>query len=264
MEIKSKPPADTAAIKIKIDEFLISYFNYLLLALSLIILAAGLFALAFPKYQQISKLNEAAINNLQIEYEAKLNYLASIRNLKKSYQLVSEDDKAKIAVMAPASSDTSHIITEIEAIALRNSAILTSIKIEPASAGGQANPTAEARVNKDSPAGIFNRLPQGAGLIKIEVNLSSVDYSVLKNIIKAFENNLRLFDIAKISFNVGENKALLNIYSYYLPSEAIDNNQRGGLDLNIFFSDKFKNLLANMLIIKEPPEVGKRNPFKPN
>ncbi|MDD4272009.1 MAG: hypothetical protein PHF50_04370, partial [Patescibacteria group bacterium] len=62
----------------------------------------------------------------------------------------------------------------------------------------------------------FNELPQGVGSIMIEVNLSSVNYSILKNIIKAFENNLRLFDIAKITFNANGNKALLNIYSYYL------------------------------------------------
>ena len=41
-------------------------------------------------------------------------------------------------------------------------------------------------------------------------------------------------------------------------------NQSGGLNLNIFSSDKFKNLRANTSLIKEPPVVGKRDPFKPN
>ena len=41
-------------------------------------------------------------------------------------------------------------------------------------------------------------------------------------------------------------------------------NQDGGFNLNIFSSDKFKNLLANTFIIKESPATGKRNPFKPN
>ncbi len=41
-------------------------------------------------------------------------------------------------------------------------------------------------------------------------------------------------------------------------------NQGGGLNLNIFSSDKFKNLRANTFLIKEQPEVGKRDPFKPN
>lgn len=41
-------------------------------------------------------------------------------------------------------------------------------------------------------------------------------------------------------------------------------NQSGGLDLSIFSSDKFKNLRENIFIVKEQPEVGKKNPFKPN
>lgn len=223
MEIKNYRSADKTArrkstepLKIKINGFLLDYFNYLILILSLIILVAGLFILVYPKYRQIAKANEAAKNNLQIEYETKLNYLNSIRNLRKTYQSISDDDKAKIDALAPPAGDTSVIITEIESIALRNGAILNSVKIEPPSAV-QPSLTTGPGENKESPAGIFNQLPAGAGLIKIEVNLSSVDYPLLKNIIKAFENNLRLFDIAKISFNVDKSQALLNIYSYYLP-----------------------------------------------
>lgn len=223
MEIKNQPPAGGAAnkksaasSKIKINGFLINYFNYLILVLSLVILAAGLFTLVYPKYRQISKANEAAKNSLQIKYEARFNYLNSIRNLKKLYQAINVGDRDKIAVMVPAESDTSIIITEIESIAVRNSAIMTSIKIEPLSAGGATNDRVEAKENKEPPAGIFNQPPSGVGLVKIEVSLSSVNYQILKNIIKTFENNLRLFDIAKINFNVSENKALLSIYSYYL------------------------------------------------
>jgi len=40
-------------------------------------------------------------------------------------------------------------------------------------------------------------------------------------------------------------------------------DQGSGLDLNIFSSDKFKNLRANMFTVKEQIEVGKRDPFKP-
>jgi len=51
------------------------------------------------------------------------------------------------------------------------------------------------------------------------------------------------------------------------PGQALDINkinQSGGLNLNIFSSDKFKNLRKNTFIIKEQPELGKRDPFKPN
>jgi len=47
--------------------------------------------------------------------------------------------------------------------------------------------------------------------------------------------------------------------------QIIDKNSKNGsLDLDIFSSDKFKNLQASEFIIKEQLEVGKRNPFQPN
>ena len=41
-------------------------------------------------------------------------------------------------------------------------------------------------------------------------------------------------------------------------------NQNGGLNLNIFSSEKFINLQANSFVPKEQLEVGKRDPFKSN
>ena len=223
MEAKKNPPVggeenkkNIILFKIKINRFLISYFNYLVFSLGIIISVVGLFLLAYPKYQQISKENEEAKNNMQIEYEAKSSYLRSIRNSNKLYQLITEEEKAKIFSMIPAGRDTSVIIKEIESIVVRNSAILTSIRIEPQNVGARANFKVESGEKGESPAGIFNQPPQEVGLVKIEVDLNSINYSILKNIIKSFENNLRLFDIAKINFNARGNQALLNIYSYYL------------------------------------------------
>ena len=41
-------------------------------------------------------------------------------------------------------------------------------------------------------------------------------------------------------------------------------NQDRTLNLSIFSSDKFKTLEAGAPVTKEQPEVGKRNPFKPD
>lgn len=215
-EEANKKQAQAEVLKNKINGFLINYFNYLVFSLGVIILIVGLFALVYPKYQQISKANQEAKNSLQIKYETKLNYLNFIRNLKKSYESISNDGKAKIAAMVPAGRDTSTIIKEVESIVAKNNAILLSIKIEPQTIDSKINLRVESREDKEPPAGIFNQPPQGVGLVKLEISMGSVNYPVLKNIIKTFENNLKLFDIAKISFNAKDNTALLNIYSYYL------------------------------------------------
>ncbi|MFH1254952.1 MAG: hypothetical protein V1667_00525 [bacterium] len=211
-ENKKKPEL----LKIKISAFLINYFNYFISFIGIAILTAGLLAFIVPKYKMISKENEDAKNRIQVEYAEKTNRLNSARNLKESYKSASDGDKSKISAMIPAGSDTSAIISEIESISLRNGAILNSVKIETKSASADKNLKVETEVKSNPPAGIFSNPPEKIGLIKIEASLSSVNYSVLKNIIKSFENSLRLFDIAGISYQAEESQAILNIYSYYL------------------------------------------------
>lgn len=201
----------------RINNFLIIYFGYLALALAFIIFVAGWFLFIYPKHQRLIKSVEAEKNKLQTEYESKTGYLSAVRNLKDSYQSISGADRKKIEAMVPVGNRAISLIPEIESIALKNGVILNSIKIvaeEPGQSG------AKVRVRpgeKPTPsAGVFEQLPEGVGLTEIEVSLSSVNYAVLKNLFKVFENNLWLLDIAKVDYNVEGNTVIFTIYSYYL------------------------------------------------
>ncbi|MFA5359874.1 MAG: hypothetical protein WC349_02870 [Patescibacteria group bacterium] len=222
MDIKKNSPSGEAEnkdkmklVKARTNLFLMDYFNFIIFALAVVIMSIGLFIFVYPKYQQIHKENEEIQNNLQVEYEAKFNYLSSIRDLKEIYQLISDKDKSKINSMLPTNRDTSVIIAEIESIATKNGVILNSIQTSTQETSSKTNTRSETKSDKASLAGIFNQSPQGVGSIKIEVKLSSVNYQVLKNIIKTFENNLRIFDIATVNFNVNKKEAIFTIYSYY-------------------------------------------------
>ena len=206
----------TELLKSKVNDFLMDYFNYLLIGLVLIIFVIGLFVIIYPKYQQIVQAKDEATKNLQAEYEVKLNYLNSIRNLQESYRLISADDREKINKMVPAINDPSAIITEIGSIAEKNSAILNSIKIDTQSNSDEPTTRSSSGENKDLPAGIFTQPPKGVNSVKITAALSSTNYPTLKNVIKTLENNLRLFDIVEINFNPDKNSATLGFYSYNL------------------------------------------------
>lgn len=292
MEIKENPPVGgeknnqtMKIIKLKINQFLINYFNYIIFILGTAILAAGIYFFIYPKSRQIYSDNQAIKNDLQVEYQAKINYLEAIRNLENSYKLISADDKKKIDDMLPveAENNNGRIIAEIESIVTSNSAILNSIKIEAQDKAALADSQVAPEGNQSPLSEIIKQLPQGVKAIKIEANLSSVSYPVLKNLLKSLENNLKLFDIVNVKFNSKENKSNFIIYSYYLSrilgAEAVKNQAGaqssgafdvnkikllGDLDLTIFSSDKFNNLKDNQIIVKEKPEVGKRDPFKIN
>jgi hypothetical protein len=216
---KDKQPENSPRnlLKQKINNFLINYFDYLVLATALIILIAGTFLFIYPKYNQIVKDREAAKENLQAEFDSQKNYLDKIRDLKEQYQLIGVEDRKKIEAMVPADGKTTGLIPEIESIILRNGAILNEIKIEDDSSESQVASGGDLGEKNDLPAGIFEQLPSGVKRLKIEINLSSVSYPVLKNIMKTFENNLRLFDLAKVDYAVDEGEASLIIYTYYLP-----------------------------------------------
>ena len=195
-------------LKVKINGFLISYFGYLVWGLAIIIFAVGLLLFVYPNYRQLGQANRAAKENLLAENDKKADYLNSVTNLKKSFQLVKAEEVRKIVTMLPSGSDASGIISEIELIALRNGAILRSVKVNAEADRGAVRQRAETEEKTEPPAGV--------GRLKVEVSFGSINYPVLKNIIKMFENNLRLFDISKIDYDATDNKATLIIYSYYL------------------------------------------------
>lgn len=236
MEIKDQPlvgkqdkplrqPADDGPgktannlLKQRINNFLINYFGYLSLVLAFIIFVVGLFLFVYPQYQQLAKINETAKKSLQTEFEAKAIYLSAIRDLKNSQPPVSGADRKKIEEMVPVGDEVIGLIPEIESIVLKNGVILDSIRIEGDLKSQVKEKTKVGSGGEKKPSmGIFEQLPEGVGLAKIDINLSSVNYPVLKNLFKTFENNLRLFDIAKINYKVQENKAVFTVYSYYLP-----------------------------------------------
>lgn len=205
-------------LKQRLNNFFINYFGLCAWILGLAIFSVGLFFFVYPKFKKITANQENAQQVLLAEYQKKADYLNKLKSLRKTYQWINEEDEKKIESMLQPESKVIMIVPEIEAIINRNNAELTSIKVEPQERPVQA---AEASVKPGAPAGggaegIFaGKLPNGVRQAKIEITLEIVSYQTLKNIIKSFENNIRLFDIAKIDYNAPESKAALTLYSYY-------------------------------------------------
>lgn len=201
-------------LKANLNGFLINRFNYLVWGLAVIIFGTGLWLFAYPNYKKVDQENRAARENMQTEYDKKGQYLSVLLNLKNSYQLIETQDISKIKAMIPSNQDAGGIISEIELIALKNGVILKSVRISQEAARSSAQASDEAAAgSKPSESAA---LPAGVSRLKIEVSLSSLNYPILKNIIKTFENSLRLFDVSKVDYDASGGKAALTVYSYYL------------------------------------------------
>jgi hypothetical protein len=102
---------------------------------------------------------------------------------------------------------------ELEEIVSSNSFVLDSVKLsrpeesgDGGSAGGGA--TAEAAVANQA-------LSPKLGQINVDVSISKIDYAGFKNLVKIFENNLRLLDIVKLDFSPSGGTANFTFATYY-------------------------------------------------
>jgi|GEM_PF-919846 len=254
-------------LKQKINNFLITYFNHFALVLALIILAAGLFFFIYPQYQKIVAENTETEKRLQLELDTDQVYLNTIGDLKNAYKLVSAADKEKVIGMMPVGNQAVSLIPEIESIVLRNGAILDSIKIaQAAEENSKAKSKIVAPEKSESSSGALGQPPRGADSIKLEVNISAVNYPTLKNLLKTLENNLWLLDVAQVDYDTKESKAALIIYSYYFSNLPEISQSKNDQEFNsaLFANEKFKSLEANKMISTIDTGLGKRDIFKPN
>ena len=68
------------------------------------------------------------------------------------------------------------------------------------------------------PEGIVSALltvPQNIGVINLNLEVTAIDYTGFKNLLRTLENNLRLFDITELSFIPDENAASFVLSTYY-------------------------------------------------
>ena len=200
----------------KVNNFLINYFNWLILALMTIILTAGYFFLIAPKYRQITKKIATRSQQLETSYQTRLHYLTKLNKLREAYQSIDPKDKTKLEAMLPKTAETEKLITEVESIAIKNGLILASLSIEPlekTSLFDKLNAKANSQILQEPSASLFQEIR----LVKIDLNLVGTDYQALKNLLRTLENNLRLIDINQMAYESTEDKTSLEAYAYYWP-----------------------------------------------
>ncbi|MEA3463560.1 MAG: type 4a pilus biogenesis protein PilO [Patescibacteria group bacterium] len=204
--------------KQKINTLLIKYFKWLIFGVLTIILAAGYFLLIQPKYKQVAKDAESISEGKQLKYLTQQKYLNRLNELKAVYQSIKIQDRDKIEAILPNQAEIDKLFTEIEAIALSNGLILTSLQFESVKSAAKIDNkyvVESAKANQGSKDKI-NDLPEEIAKIKIIMNLVGTDYNGLKNILKTIERNLRLMDIIKLSFSPNDNQTSLELLAYYM------------------------------------------------
>lgn len=165
----------------------------------LIILAAivllGYF-LVWPAFQEMMQGRDdlAAWQQKLAQAQDSKNKLGELET---KYQSV-QDEEDRILQALPPSEDIPGLLVQMEALASQNGLIMNSLNfIYPQSDTGARVNVSETEGNV---AATGSSLPAGVKVLSVNLNLNG-NYSGLKNFLKAAENNLRLTDVSKISFN---------------------------------------------------------------
>ncbi|MBI4132848.1 MAG: type 4a pilus biogenesis protein PilO [Candidatus Sungbacteria bacterium] len=160
--------------------------GFLLLALA----AAAAYFLAFPQWQKILALR-ADIQSLQA-LNTELTALAEKSEvLQQEYNAIPEADLEKLRSIAPATADTSRVLSDLENLAQRNQLLLSRVEFTAAAQGA----VTELQLPVSRP---YTAIP-------VTMQLSG-SYESLRAFLVGLEHNLRLLDVNSISFSSASDK----------------------------------------------------------
>lgn len=191
--------------------FFAYFFNYFVVLMCIVVLAAGFWFLILPKYRFV-KSDQRVIEEVNV-YKQKLSYLKQINQIKALYATVSVEDKKKIDQMLSAGEDGDSLqialLREISYIVKAQGAIVETPQIQEldTSAGKFID------LNKEK-----NNTPTDPNVRIIDINMtiSHLSYDQLKAILARWERSLRLLDVVKLDYDPALSRAKVELYAYHL------------------------------------------------
>lgn len=206
--------------KYALNAFLIRYFKWLIILLAAAIVAGGYFFLIQPKYKKLKEEIKSFSEDKRNEYYDRQKYLNKLKELKAAYKQAKPEDMNKMKVILPEKEGKEELMSQLEAVVLKNGLLLSSLQLEKEKEEAKDRPAIEmAKAEK----GGEEALPKEIGRIKIEMEIMGTDYRGFKNILYTLENNLRLIDITKVGFAPEEGKTAIQAFTYYLKSSNVSN-----------------------------------------
>lgn len=197
----------------KINFLLANNFNYLIAIVILLILLFSFFVILKPEYDDIREKAKELTAKTEEEYFEKIKRFKRLSDYIEVYNEIDTKDIQKVEVMLSRQELKEELFTRIESIIENNGLMLLSIIV-------QEEQEEQTVVNKRSV--ILNeveederKLPSEIGKIKLELSIMGADYKGLKNLLRVFENNLRIMDVEHISFSPKGETIDLKITSYY-------------------------------------------------
>ncbi|MFA5023995.1 MAG: hypothetical protein WC523_03525 [Patescibacteria group bacterium] len=189
-----------------------NYFSVITVVIVIFVLAVAYFFWLRPKFTQTLSAIKADIEMHEKLYAAQQKKLTNLKAIAELYKKIDKNDLQKFNGLLTDNYVMERLFGELEEIVSSNSFVLDSVKLsrpeESGDGGSAGGATAEAAVASQA-------LSPKLGQINVDVSISKIDYAGFKNLVKIFENNLRLLDIVKLDFSPSGGTANFTFATYY-------------------------------------------------
>lgn len=219
---------------IMITVFLNRYYIWLIIIISLVILAVGFFYVLRPAYERMFDLSaqQLPIQEKKLaELEKYQNDLEALGKTIGEFTSTKQTDLDKLKEILPSSSEIANLFAEMEALIESNGFNLSDITFSEPRVIVSAPPIAESQNDDLSNEGKVNQPAEPAvaqpqiSTVEISLSISGGGYQAFKNLLNKIQTHLRVLDVTSINFNdinIDETKGeqanyALTLKTYYRP-----------------------------------------------
>lgn len=203
---------------VRVNSFFNVYFKFVILIIVLSILFASYVYALKPKYDKAVEAVKGNIISQERVYLLQLNKLNKFKQLVAVYNKIPSDEKDKLNNLLPPDYIKEQLFIELGYIIPQNGYNLKYLnfkkdkEIETKQKGQRKVKVEEEKTTRS----FLNELAPDIGYIDANLKVSNISYNGVRNLLKLLENNLRLIDIYKISFNPEDESLELSFVTYYL------------------------------------------------
>ncbi len=196
-----------------------SYFRAVLVALVVMVVAAGYFLLLGPRFKEISQQGILGYDAKRAQLEERQRYLDDLEVMVSRYEQVDFASLEKLSLVLPHKQDIPGILVEFQALAESVGLTVQSITVTElgAAAVSVAPGSAETRTGSTAiPAADAATLSSAVKPLNVSLTVAGADgYGTLKALLTAIERDLRIFDVSSVSFTPDGATYTLLLKTYY-------------------------------------------------
>ena len=174
------------------------FIEILILPIAMIGIIAALLWFVQPTYGEIKNLTQE-IETKEDALEKKQKLVVDIEKLVNQYEDI-EGRVSKVFYALPNKAEIPNILVQLESLASENGMIFESLNFSKAQQSAQSKTTSENSAAPSSETAGQQNIIEQIRSVSIDINLTG-SYENFKNYLRSLENNIRIMDIASISFS---------------------------------------------------------------